>query len=95
MNDEEWGPWIEHDGKHMPDDGAWCQATFDDCSTLSGRIDASDETHLDAFFWRKPEDVASHVIRYRIRHSRTQAAVEALKAIAADPKRKFRKLVKA
>ncbi len=35
----------------------------------------------------------ARIIAYR--NPSTQAAVEALKAIAADPKRKFRKLVKA
>ena len=66
---EEWGPWIEHDGEHIPPNGATVRATFDDLMTLTGVIDHADETHINAFMWRGTADV-SHVIRYRIRKPR-------------------------
>lgn len=69
MAQEEWGPWIEHDGNHMPPNGAIVRATFDDLMTLTGVIDQSDETHINAFMWRGPADV-SHVIRYRVKKPR-------------------------
>lgn len=75
---EEWGAWIEHDGEHMPPQGAICQATFDDCRTLTGVIDQADETHRAAFLWLLPEDDASHVIRYRIRKPRGLTILENL-----------------
>lgn len=73
----EWGRWVEHDGKHLPPDGAICQATFDDAKTLTGIVRHTDQTHLDAFLWQGDE-LTSHVIRYRVRKPRGLAILESL-----------------
>jgi hypothetical protein len=85
MSDEgEWGPWIEHDGSHLPPHGTMTQATFDDCQTLTGIIDCKDETHLDAFLWRQEADIASHVIRYRVRKPRGLICIPADCAVVVE-----------
>jgi len=76
---DEWGPWIEHDGKHMPPDGSLCQAAFDDGKTLLGVVRCDDETHRDSFLWCGDISM-SHVIRYRIRKPRGMAILEGLLA---------------
>jgi hypothetical protein len=66
---EEWGPWIEHDGKHLPPQGARCQATFCDGDTLIGTIVQDDYTQRQSFLWGDDESI-SHVVRYRVRKPR-------------------------
>ena len=75
---EEWGLWIKHDGKHIPPHGAFCQATFNDCETLSGIVDHLDETHVNSFLWLLPEELVAHVVLYRIRKPRGMTILEGL-----------------
>jgi hypothetical protein len=74
MMDEEWGPWIEHDGKGCPCVGKYAHWVFDGHSAREG----SPRCHLinggkecvgfpaggPSWFWNSPY---LHVIRYRIR----------------------------
>ena len=76
--DDQWGPWIEHDGCHLPPHGSFCQATFDDCVTLTGQVDHNDQTHRDSFLWSRSPDDLSHVVRYRVRKPRGLTVLEGL-----------------
>jgi hypothetical protein len=74
---DEWGPWVEHDGNHMPPHRAVCQATFCDGETLIGVVDHYNYTHQQSFLWGYDECV-SHVIRYRIRKPRGMEILEGI-----------------
>ncbi len=93
MSEDAWGPWIEHDGKGCPCKGQYVQAIFSFGHPLMDEDYAHEENDLQ-WDWRWADARGkARIIRYRIRQSRTQAAVEALKVIAANPKRKFREAV--
>jgi hypothetical protein len=95
LSDEEWGPWIEHDGSGCPVVGKLCQMEF--TNPFYSPVGHVDEDGTVAISRRVAEGVAIQapawggdmglnlILRYRIRQPRTQAHVEALKDIAADP----------
>lgn len=89
--DEQWGPWIEHDGKGCPCLGAWAQTyrlgsgrrwkdgTHDLKKFIEGRI--IEPANWDWAMFGKPlpgGTVASKVIRYRIRKPRGLTILEEL-----------------
>jgi hypothetical protein len=88
---DEWGPWIEHDGKGCPCLGAWAQTerlgkyVFPHTGThraiLEGRIEEPANWDWSRFGERLPRGtVASKVIRYRIRKPRGLTILESLLA---------------
>lgn len=81
MRKEEWGPWIEHDGKGCPCLGMWVHCVFmmrsGDTSELQGIAGALGGRSWD---W-KNKGFAARIIRYRIRRPR---GMEVLDQILAD-----------
>jgi hypothetical protein len=81
---EEWGPWIEHDGKGCPVPGrAFVDVIYRDGRSHAGRMNQA-VVSAPNWIWPKQNglEFASDVIRYRIRKPR---ALQDLIAIAADP----------
>lgn len=85
MVSEEWGPWIEHDGKGCPCEGMWVRAEYADGEVSEhiamgylwpgeGQVvncwDWGECAICDCLDWR--------VIRYRIRKPRGMVILEAL-----------------
>ena len=97
--DDEWGPWVDHDGMGCPCWGAWVESV-DAAGTveqhIAGRIFVDEMGNLvkkppyvdgSAWTWRSMPTVVFHlrVIRYRIRKPRGMAVLEQLIAdIPAD-----------
>ena len=88
---DEWGPWIEHDGRGCP-----CVGQFVHAVRL-GAIDAmavagaeclargfSPNAYPSAWVWLDEKPQRTNVIRYRIRKPR---ALEQLREIARNPER--------
>ncbi len=101
--------WIQYDGRGVPQDArpgvticrfvAFPGAPLNGDRMILDAIWAGDEILWDWSRYGRPAIDAdgAHGIFPKITHYRnpSQSAVEALKAIAENPKRKFRKLVKA
>ena len=74
MNDDLWGPWIEHDGKGCPVKGMWVQL-FDEGPTslepwegLAGsEFDGTEHITGSSWHWAVVESHWGAVIRYRVR----------------------------
>lgn len=68
---EEWGPWIEHDGKGCPCPGKWVM-----CIYSHGEIDEGPATREGrSWVWDNPDpnywnNGAHQIIEYRIRRPR-------------------------
>lgn len=92
---EEWGPWIDHDGKGLPDSvrGRFCRmicecapGDLEDCVGIAG----SDSGYSWCwYFWGKPHPkdhrfLVARVVRYRIRRP---LALRRLIDLAADPEK--------
>ena len=77
---EEWGPWIEHDGRGIPANvvGAWCEVTghqpWGNIVTRQGKVATG------AAFAERDTLLGPRVIRYRIRKPRGLTILESLLA---------------
>lgn len=70
---EEWGPWIEHDGKGCPCAGQWTEGV-----NLNGRSREGIASQAGAgWVWLMPHPRES-VIRYRIRRPKGMAILDAI-----------------
>ncbi len=87
---DEWGSWIEHDGKGCPVVGMYVQARIDSGLIVEGvptaKCDDPPAGYASAWIWATvPEDEAwSRVVRYRVRRP---SALRRLIDIADDPQR--------
>ena len=64
---EEWGPWIEHDGKGCPCVGEWVEVEFDDHRpNAEGRATSATGNPESGWVWANAIRV-SVFTRYRIR----------------------------
>lgn len=80
MMDEEWGPWIEHDGKGCPCRGMWVECQFDDLRpNIEGVARGDDVDGTCGWYWRNKNRVAVFV-RYRVRKPRGLKILEQLLA---------------
>ena len=91
---KEWGPWIEHDGKHVPNVVGLYVGI--ECETLSGAVKYKEGIVTSkmmllregAWVWAKrwiaPDCAVQVIIRYRVRKPRGLAILE---RIAANSKR--------
>lgn len=80
-NQEEWGPWITHDGKGCPCVGEWVEVEFDDNRpNAEGRATKSCGNPDSGWDWANVMQV-SVFIRYRIRKP---LGLTMLEAIARD-----------
>lgn len=77
---EEWGPWIEHDGRGCPCLGMYVRIEWPDGEFLDGIAGSNGGYSWD---WSN-SDWADPVIRYRIRKPR---GLEALQKIAREVER--------
>lgn len=76
---DEWGPWIEHDGKGCPvKDGVWCHRVFNQPArgtdpTCHGQIDdvSPVESEWESHAWAWSQGCV-HIIRYRTLSGPTQ-----------------------
>ena len=85
MNDDEdeWGPWIVHDGKGCP-----CVGMLVQCVSVVNRLGEIHERTFVAkglvggsWFWavtRTPPNIITHIIRYRIRKPKGMKILEGL-----------------
>ena len=86
---EEWGPWIEHDGKGCP-----CVGQVVQVATVVNLL-GEEKTHPamtamggPSWHWAKtclPPNVWQHIIRYRIRRPKGMAILENLIADLPAP----------
>jgi hypothetical protein len=83
---DEWGPWIEHDGRGCPCVGRYVQAEHNQEITdwsgpknaiINGRFVTSIATNGRSWIWA---DGFTKIIRYRIRKPRGMAILESLLA---------------
>ena len=80
MSEDQWGPWIEHDGKGCPCGivaGDYMQAEYRDGELHAGRV--NDATICAPnWIWPKPSgrEFATDCIRYRIRKPRGLTILE-------------------
>ena len=92
MTEQEWGPWIEHDGKHQPPLGTYVMVQVDKEALFEWRgpprcvfEHVMRENHMNTACWlwavMRPKRDEALVTRYRIRNPRS---VEMLKRIAQD-----------
>ena len=95
MSDDDWEPWVEHDGKGCPDSiaGKWIQvvAEHGPKGILAGQIETqegvADPCHAE-WDWKNFGILApigvyvARILRYRVRKPK---GLELLRAIAADP----------
>ena len=65
---EQWGPWIEHDGKGCPCLGQWVKAVFHNGNVWEG-IAGSSQGGGKSWDWSSGSPY-SRLIRYRIRKPR-------------------------
>jgi hypothetical protein len=84
---EEWGPWIEHDGKGCPIKGAIAQVEYADGDVVLRMVDGktfwrgnraagfSGPTYVSSWDWSSPGR-AVPAIRYRIRKPRGLTILE-------------------
>lgn len=82
MTQEQWGPWIEHDGNGCPCAGEWIQAEDEDGHRAEGI--APDCCTGGARHWYANNPPYVQVIRYRIRKPR---GLTILQRIAEQPER--------
>ena len=95
MTEEEWGPWIEHDGGGCPvQKGTHGEAKLRDgrvvffvalCGSVNGGPGTKPSTYGSAWVWGSsgPNYEQNEVIRYRIRRPR---GLTILQRIAEQPK---------
>lgn len=74
---EEWGPWIEHDGKGCPCRGEYVQGKFDDDRPDAFGIAYGVLNAESAWLWENAHRVAV-LIRYRIRKPKGLTTLESL-----------------
>lgn len=96
QQDDQWGPWIEHDGKGFPAPvGTMVWRVFDEpVSRLRGVnitptqeiIEPLEARELESWLWAMPRgfyvEIIARVVKYRIRQYRS---LELLKRIAEQP----------
>ena len=75
MTEEQWGPWIEHDGRGCPCIGEYVQGVGD----CGGVIEAEVKFDGPAWHWSNA-GIFEVVIRYRIRKPRGIVVLESLLA---------------
>ena len=87
---EEWGPWIEHDGKWKPSDGVFVEKEYADGTILVGRTGGRPHTNSEIGVPRYNGETFSSswiwgnfgycvpIIRYRIRKPRGLTILEGL-----------------
>ncbi len=90
---EEWGPWIEHDGKGCPVEGKWVHVTLrngHELQTVAGRsvVDANGNFRrgfslyqFNSWVWSDGGPEGNKVVRYRVRKPR---ALQQLRDMIAD-----------
>ena len=83
--EQEWGPWIEHDGKLAPHlSGLWIEGDVEDCLAVGRRIVSTSVERLE---WRVGSGLGkswdwsnwpeySRILRYRIRKPRGLTILE-------------------
>ena len=82
MMTEEWGPWIEHDGKHKPANGLLVQKEYANGLVMTGMVGwgtktstelglprYTGETFSGSWVWNGPGSYVP-ILRYRIRKPR-------------------------
>ena len=80
---DEWGPWIEHDGSPNPCPGMWVDTIDRLGQREEGMSDEFCETHdmSDCWDWSSPDFLGVQIICYRIRRPR---GMEVLDKVLAD-----------
>lgn len=69
---EEWGPWIEHDGKGCTCVGQYCHVVF-----MNGHEEFGWAGNGRGWLWDSPPEYAK-IIRYRIRKPKGMAILESI-----------------
>ena len=89
MSSEEWGPWIEHDGKGCPCVGMWVRAEF--TNSLGYIAQSEGRAGSDGgWSWRWGDAVENRwclILRYRIRKPRGMKIIEELLEKLPGPER--------
>lgn len=100
---EEWGPWIEHDGKGCPCVGKWVQSykvSISECGCFSNglrHITSEGIAGISPWNWDWSQSgkiapngkVASKIIRYRIRRPKGMAILNAILADIPAPTKQY------
>jgi hypothetical protein len=87
---DEWGPWIEHDGRGCPCEGMYTQDAVADGSVIEGLVGNVTNPPKGCYSLWVWDSIPSHrfhrrVIRYRVRKPRGMAVLEqALQAKEVD-----------
>jgi hypothetical protein len=82
---DEWGPWIDHDGKGCPCVGKLVDMVFAGCAQDTGiagaqcaRLGIPHNGVGSAWFWETETPEYDYIIRYRIRKPRGLVILESL-----------------